>query len=126
MSVSDFENNLASLAIGDRSELQQQRSVFDFIHEDRREEIRRLIENSDIRTENRLLAIAANDSFETLVTMFKDDYPQIGVANSRLLARAIVAFRSNPGQLLLFHSFLSSLSSPFSRTYFNSSSNIEW
>jgi hypothetical protein len=126
LSGSDLGNNLASLAIGDRSELQQQISVFEFIHEDRREEIRSLIENSDIRTETRLLAIAANDSFETLVTMFKDDYPQIGVANSRLLARAIVAFRNNPGHLLLFRYFLSSLSSPFSRTNFNSSSNIEW
>jgi hypothetical protein len=101
LSGSDLGNNLASLAIGDRSELQQQISVFDFIHEDRREEIRSLIENSGIRTETTLLAIAANQDVINLAHIVFMQMYSFDPTVSLLLAQAIVAFRKNRGVVQL-------------------------
>jgi hypothetical protein len=126
MSVSDLGNNLASLTIGDTSELQQRRSIFDTIADPVKEKVRLFFSNqANFEDEATLLVYAGKRDADCLEERFirrcKWEPVMAGI-----IADAIVAYRNNPGQLLLFRSFLSSLSSPFSRTNFNSSSNIEW
>jgi hypothetical protein len=111
----------------DDDNLKRRRSIFDTIEDPVKETVRLFFSNqANFEDEATLLVYAGKRDADCLEERFITELNWENRVMAGIIADAIVAFRNNPGQLLLFRSFLSALSSPFSRTYFNSSSNIEW
>jgi hypothetical protein len=111
----------------DDDNLERRRSIFDTIEDPVKETVRLFFSNqANFEDEATLLVYAGKRDADCLEERFITELNWENRVMAGIIADAIVAFRKNPGQLLLFRSFLSALSSPFSRTNFNSSSNIEW